>query len=539
MKHKKSSQTIHNDAKLSENKSDPIEFTDIVGGIGRWQVMLLLTTLLSGLPIAWNHLGMAFLAFPVDHWCARPNGMNESLETWFADYLPNEKTEGKLQHSQCEMFALNQSTAEVDRTKTVPCNTWEFSTGYYSLIEEWHVVCSRDWMLSTSQSVYMLGFLAAVLVSGQIADLYGRHPTMMLNIVILLVAGMAAAFANSFLVFTIFRFFIAFGHAGIGLVIYVLFIETLGSQYRAYYVFLHGFGWHIGYVLLPLIAWWLKNWFYLQLFMTIPCALFFLYYWIVPESPRWLLSKGKLDKAIPILELAAKMNKKDVKDLETQAKKICFLENEEGNKASKASVLDLLRTPNLRMKTLILYFVWMTIAFTYYGLSLNTNALQGNDYLNFFLSGLMEIPATIFCMLTLDRFGRKKPFIFTLMVGGLSCFGFVFVPESAPGIKKSLAMAGKLFVSASFTIVYVYSAEIFPTVARNAGIGSSSTIARIGSAIAPFMRDLGNVTSPAVPLGIFGGLSVISALLVIKLPETNTFPVPETLEQAENFGKKT
>ena len=51
-------------------------------------------------------------------------------------------------------------------------------------------------------------------------------------------------------------------------------------------------------------------------------------------------------------------------------------------------------------------------------------------------------------------------------------------------------MIGKIGASAGFSMVYQYSAELFPTVVRNAGMGSSSCMARIGGMIAPYVADL-------------------------------------------------
>lgn len=102
----------------------------------------------------------------------------------------------------------------------------------------------------------------------------------------------------------------------------------------------------------------------------------------------------------------------------------------------------------------------------------------------------------------------------------------------------TFAMFGKFCITASFTIVYVYSAEIYPTVVRNIGVGTSSMCARIGSILAPFVRELGNATHAAVPLACFGGLSVASGLLVLLLPETNNCKVPDTIQEAARFGRK-
>lgn len=52
----------------------------------------------------------------------------------------------------------------------------------------------------------------------------------------------------------------------------------------------------------------------------------------------------------------------------------------------------------------------------------------------------------------------------------------------------TLAMLGKLCITASYAIIYVLTAEIFPTVVRNVGVGSSSMVARMGGALAPYIN---------------------------------------------------
>ena len=54
----------------------------------------------------------------------------------------------------------------------------------------------------------------------------------------------------------------------------------------------------------------------------------------------------------------------------------------------------------------------------------------------------------------------------------------------------SLAMTGKMCISGAFSIIYVFSAEIFPTCVRTIGIGAGSVCARVGGLVAPFIADL-------------------------------------------------
>nr|GBN78053.1 Organic cation transporter protein [Araneus ventricosus] len=101
-----------------------------------------------------------------------------------------------------------------------------------------------------------------------------------------------------------------------------------------------------------------------------------------------------------------------------------------------------------------------------------------------------------------------------------------------------LAMSGKFFCSGAFDTEYVYTPELFPTVLRNVALGSSSTVARIGALISPFIHQLADVTYPWVPMAVPGALSILSGFLVLLLPETKGKILPDTLEEGEKFFEK-
>lgn len=65
----------------------------------------------------------------------------------------------------------------------------------------------------------------------------------------------------------------------------------------------------------------------------------------------------------------------------------------------------------------------------------------------------------------------------------------------------TLAMVGKLCITGAFDSLYVFSAEIFPTVVRNAGMGSSSAAARVGSMIAPYIAKSVSVLGSELDIG--------------------------------------
>ena len=96
---------------------------------------------------------------------------------------------------------------------------------------------------------------------------------------------------------------------------------------------------------------------------------------VVPESPRWLLCKGRTQELKVILEKAAKMNNKE---LPANLDKILKPPNSRRNKGFK----DLFRSKYLRLVSICFLCIWFTMNLVYYGLILNMNALGGNIYVN-------------------------------------------------------------------------------------------------------------------------------------------------------------
>lgn len=128
-------------------------------------------------------------------------------------------------------------------------------------------------------------------------------------------------------------------------------MEIIGGNWKTYLGIGMMFNWATGYCLLPLLAYLVPNWKYLQLALTLPLPIFVIIFWFIPECPRWLVTKGKLDEANEILKTAAAMNGIAWKD----ELKITAAENVEVEDLGKdrKSIFDLFKTPNLRAITLI------------------------------------------------------------------------------------------------------------------------------------------------------------------------------------------
>ncbi|XP_035233014.1 organic cation transporter protein-like isoform X3 [Stegodyphus dumicola] len=432
-----------------------------------------------------------------DHWCARsPEAIlaNVSVEQWINESLPLVKTRtGDMERSRCTMY--NDSYANGSITSSlylkrhpIKCNAWEYDLSFYeaTIVDKWNLVCDREWMISITKTTYMVGFLLSSSLSGQISDRIGRRRVVIGCLFVFLAAAFLTLLSESFLMFVILRFFIALGMTSLFTIAIV--ISLLSSR-------------------------------------------------VVPDTPSWLLAQGKIDKAKEILLRAAKRNKKDINATKA-ALEVFLSQKTKSEEKQKTTVFDLFKTPALRKCTLIIYFCWFIIGYIYYALSWNTNDLGGNPYITFFISGAVEVPSGLIFLFISRAIGNRKALLIGNLFSGLCLLLISLIPKDMTWLTITFAMAGKFFNAASFDIVFIFTAEIFPTVVRNVGLGSSSSCARIGAMGAPFIRQLGDVTHPLVPLLVPGALSIISGLLLLLLPETKGEKLPDTLEEGEMFSRK-
>lgn len=502
-----------------EKEETPVTgVSDIVGDFGRWQQIVFAFFFTCGMFSAWNGLALSFFAPEVKHWCS------------------DDGDDGLLSAT-----AVNSSCL---RSNGSQCERWKYDESVYtgSVVQEWDLVCGRSWLVSLSKSSYQLGTLFAVMLA-QLADRVGRFPIVFGGVILEVMAGFMSALSVNVYMYLGSRFLLAMGNAarwGSG---FVIVLEIVGSKCRGDVGIGIEFGWAFGYAVLPLIAYFVRDFRRLQIVLTLPEIIFIYLCWkYVPESPRWQLSSGRLKAAEQSIRRAARMNGKE-EAIDSKLKQLTAKFKSEGDPTrSNATVLDLWRHSSLRKKTALLYLTWAVNAFVYYGLSFNTNSLQGDPYINFFLSGIVEVPAYALTLYALRTKGGRRGSLVTAMIGAGLSFLLIIPFSFSDGflwLKAGFPMLGKFFITCSFAIIYLYSGEVYPTVVRTVGLGSSSMVARIGSVIAPFVRELGEATHPTFALTIFGLLSIVNALLLLKFgEETDGHDIPDTLDQVEAGNKK-
>lgn len=218
--------------------------------------------------------------------------------------------------------------------------------------------------------MHFAGIMAGSGIFGFLADRYGRKKLFLIAIVFMSLTGVGQAVSNGYIMFLSFAFLNAVGTSGVYPLAFVIGVEMVGKKRREMAGVVLNYFYSVGEALVGLIAWLDGDWVNLQYWVSAPPILFVAYYWIIPESIRWLLAKKRNRKAFKIIKSAAKNNGVELsqsilsrfeRDQENEE-----MENEIRSTSSKHSrkpievvtYKDLIKSKILLRRCLILFFIW-------------------------------------------------------------------------------------------------------------------------------------------------------------------------------------
>ncbi|XP_021479766.2 solute carrier family 22 member 4 [Oncorhynchus mykiss] len=520
--------------------------TAFLGTWGPFQRTIFLALAISILPNGFTGIYIVFVGDTPPHECFIPEDYNVS-DMWRNVTIPMVTTNGVSQRSSCSRLKL-ETVENYSRLNSIPnvdinvseielescLDGWKYSKEVYqsTFVTEWDVVCDNAYKVPLTTSIHYFGALVGTFISGQMSDRFGRKPALFTTIIIQIVATFAQIFSPNWEAFSIIFFFVGAGSVSNYVIAYVLGTEILSPGVRVVFsslgVFLSS---AIGYMLMSPVAYFIREWRWLLVPMAGSGLIYMPLWWVIPESPRWLLSQGRVEEAEAILRDAARRNR-------VEAPEVIFTPSEVEDalamKDMKHNILDVMRSSNMLSITVLCSLLWMIISCGYFALILNTNNLNGNPYINCFLSGVVEVPAYFIALVLLRYCSRHLCQSSTLFLGGTVILFINIVPTDLPEVAVFLEMVGKFAITAAFCVVYAVTSELFPTVVRNMAMGTCSMAARIVTILSPFIIYLGNYYKN-LPYIFIGSLAIFGGLCCFILPETYGRVLPETISQMQQI----
>lgn len=409
----------------------------------------------------------------------------------------------------------------------------------------------------------LIGSIIGVLMAGKLSDRWGRKVTMLVAAVFFSVSGIACAFVGSLEQLVVARIL---GGIGIGVVSIVspLYISEVSiAQYRGRLVSLYQLAVTIGFLgayltnfqLLHfsqsgavLNAGWMNLVFVSEVwrgmlgFCSLPAILFFCIIFFIPESPRWLILKGRDERAVRIFR---KIYLSEV-EVDTQLQDTKSVVQSETKSDWKFLLQPGIFKAVLIGAAIAILGQFMGVnAVLYYGPTIFEEAsLSGGDALfSQVLVGIVNVVTTIIAVFIIDKVGRKKLVYYGVsgMVLSLLLIGFYFHFSESMGLPNSFLLFFFLFyvfccaISIS-AVIFVLLSEMYPTRIRGMAMSIAGFALWIGTylvgQLTPWM--LQNLT-PTGTFLLFALMCMPYMLIVWKLiPETTG----KSLEEIERYWMK-
>ncbi|OWM88715.1 hypothetical protein CDL15_Pgr002482 [Punica granatum] len=428
--------------------------------------------------------------------------------------------------------------------------SWEWTEGSWSsTAAEWGLVCGEKYKVGLVQALFFGGCMIGAGVFGHLSDSFlGRKGSLSVVCILNAIFGCLTALSPNYWIYCLLRILTGFSTGGVGLCAFVLATEPIGPSKRGAAGMSTFYFFSCGIALLSGIAYVFRSWRALYVASSIPSLLFLVFVLpFISESPRWYLVRGKINEAMKIVRIIAKSNNRQIPDgvilaLDEEVNEDHTTnggvphkgEEKDGvddKEAVSGSLIDVVRSPTTRIRLILTVAINFLCSIVYYGISLNVVNLDTNLYLNVLLNAVAEMPAFTITALLLDRFGRKPLAIGTQWFSGLFCLIGALVPLH--GVWKVVRMVcgvlGIFGMAGTYNLLFIYTAELFPTVVRNAALGCAAQAAQMGAILAPLVV----VTGGWWPFAVFAISAIWGGLLAFYLPETLNRPLYDTMAGME------
>ncbi|MGR6544729.1 MFS transporter [Paenibacillus tundrae] len=365
--------------------------------------------------------------------------------------------------------------------------SWLFDAMEVGMISFIVAALAKEWSLTPGQvgvltSVNSIGMALGALLAGALADRFGRKAILMWTLLIFTIASGLSALATGFAVLCALRLVAGIGLGGELPVASTLVSESMPTAERGRAVVLLESFWAGGWIVSALIA-----------------------NFVIPEYGwRIAFAIGALPAFYALYLRRAIQDPPRYKN-HTKLHKITFREK----------VATVWSAPH-RRTTLMLWILWFTVIFSYYGMFLwlpSVVMAKGFTLVRSFqyvlIMTIAQLPGYFTAAYFIERYGRKFVLVVYLTLTAISAIAFGLATTEATILAAGICLS--FFNLGAWGGLYAYSPELYPTSVRSTGVGLATSVGRIGGVIAPFM--VGMLVQRAVPISLIFTIFFVTILI--------------------------
>ncbi len=353
------------------------------------------------------------------------------------------------------------------------------------LAQQWDLVPAQTSLIA---SIGFVGMAVGASIGGLLADRFGRRQVFAVTLLIYGIATGASALVGGLAALLVLRFLVGLG-LGAELPVASTYVsEFAPARMRGRLVVLLEAFWAIGWTASALIGYFVipasaDGWRWAFALGAVPAVYALIVRWGLPESPRWLASRGRHDQALRVTA-----------DLERAAGRTVVATPAPVAPAPVAASararLAALWAPGLRGRTASLWIVWFCVNFSYYGAFIWIPTIlvsQGYDLVRSFgftlIITVAQLPGYLVAAWLIEVWGRRTTL--AVFLAGSAVAAVLFGTATGEGMVIATGMALSFFNLGAWGALYAVSPETYPTSLRATGSGWAAGIGRIASIVAP------------------------------------------------------
>ncbi|KAM7233906.1 hypothetical protein CapIbe_016042 [Capra ibex] len=481
--------------------------------------------------------------------------------------------------STCLPLSYPESVPRAGSDGARPCSRgWYYAQPAADLLRspvtQRNLVCEDGWKVPLEQVDHLLGWLLGCVLLGLGCDWFGRRAVFVGSLVLATGLGVGEALVASFPALLTLRLLRGGALAGASLALYVARLELCDPPNRLAFSMGAGLFSVVGTLLLPGLALLAQDWQLLQGLSALATGLLLLFWGfpaVFPESPCWLLATGQPARARRILWHFAKASGVDPEDSTEEESSLALGNGPAREKRDLGargrrkvvipslvpyyvpwsteldvlcaghpqprhhSVLELRHTHVTWKNALILGFSSLISGGIRASFLHSLVPSEPSFYWPYFLAAGLEAAATVFLLLTVDLWGRRSVLLLSTLVLGLASLLLLAGAQYLPSwTVLFLAVLGLLASQTVSALSSLFSAEVFPTVIRGAGLGLVLGAGFLGQAAAPLTKMHGR-HGFFLQHVLFTSFALLALLCVLLLPESRGRTLPQSLQDADRL----
>ena len=558
-------------------------FETHIGGLGAWQIFIVLLTSLSfpnniiisvffnAVPRyrcraddlmedyfrGWNFTQIAYFLGPVDetnhHFrqCKRFAGMapSNSNLTSLREFYKTARDLGISNHTCYDGYA------------------YEYSEVQYKggIVQHWDLVCEKAWQLPFNESAYMIGMLVGFILGGWLSDRVGRRKAMVISGFGEMAAGVITALSLNHWFYIIGRIILATFVTARGSAYVVLTTEITTAKARS---ILSAIGMILQIIvqgsMLGLLAKYVTNWRVFSVLNNAPSLLVILQFWLLPESPRWLAACGRAEEAAAILYTAYQLNNRfrrpkpenlmtseqflEYVGLGPHGREDIILRNmrlraiySSNENTNEFAIWQLFR-PHLIKITLLSTLILTCQITCIFGMVFYASNIKLHVSFVTIVNSLAQIPGCIIAAV-LYRYikSRKLPLILidvlVIVIGAAAAFHTMYYRPPTDTMLNVYGNIIILFLSAAQRMLFIYVPELYKPIYRNRGFGLAAGMARLGALWFPLINRLDRGVMHGLPLVVYTLITSLQLALILLLEDTTGLARRSTIPETGRNGE--